>query len=82
MAEHFRMRMTDERSERMRRLMEATGENTQTKAVDVAMKHYIRDLRAKERCIDKMCDDVIDELDGPWIPLDRDVTHNVGRADE
>ena len=73
---------TEEREDRLRRLMQATGEKTMAGALDVAAKHYIRDLRAKERCIDKMCDEVIDELDGPWIPLDRNVTHNVGRTED
>lgn len=74
--------MTDERENRLRRLMEATGEKTKSGAIDVACKHYLSDLRAKERCIDKMNPDVVEELDNPFIPLTRDVTLSVGRNND
>ena len=35
------LRMTEERGDRLRRVMDATGENTKAKALDVAMNHYL-----------------------------------------
>ena len=40
--------MNDEREDRLRRLMQATGESTKAGALDVAVKHYLADLRNKE----------------------------------
>lgn len=75
----MRLRMTDEREDRIRRLMEATGENTKSGALDVAAKHYLADLRNKERVAADLDGDVLDELSTPYIPLERETT--VGRGD-
>lgn len=82
MPENFRMRMDEKRQDRMRRLLEATGESTQTKAVDVAMKHYLADLEAKQRHIEDLPGEVVDALSTPFIPMERSVTSHVGRVDE
>lgn len=59
--------------------MEATGENTKSGALDVAAKHYLADLRSKERVAADLDGDVLDELSTPYIPLERETT--VGRGD-
>ena len=46
------IRMDEEREDRLRRLLEATGENTKSGAIDVAIKHYLSDLQNKERVAD------------------------------
>lgn len=75
----MRIRMTDERTKRLRRLMEATGEKTKSGAIDTACKHYLADLERKQKNVEKIPDELVDELSTPYIPLERDVTHNVGR---
>lgn len=42
MSNQWSIRATDERERRMDRLLEATGENTKSKALDRAMMYYIR----------------------------------------
>lgn len=66
------------REDRLRRLMEATGEATKVGALDVAAKHYLADLEAKEDVVDVLPADVVDELSTPWIPLERETS--VGRS--
>lgn len=41
MADSMRMRLTDSRERRIERLMEATGENSKSGAIDVAAKYYL-----------------------------------------
>jgi len=65
------LRMTDERADRLRRLMQATDESTKAKAFDVAAAHYLADLENKQR--------VADELATPWLPMNRPETR-VGRS--
>jgi hypothetical protein len=36
--------MTDEREQSLRRLMQATGENTKSKAIDAAIRHYLAEI--------------------------------------
>ena len=74
------VRMTEERGDRLRRVMDATGENTKAKALDVAMNHYLADLANKERVADDLPADLVDELDTPWLPMDRPETR-VGRTE-
>ena len=38
----MRLRMTDDRERRIKHLLEATGENTKSKAIDRAAKYYVR----------------------------------------
>jgi len=38
----MRLRMTDDRERRFENLLEATGENTKSKAIDKAAKYYVR----------------------------------------
>jgi len=73
------IRMTDERADRLRRVMEATGENTKAKAIDVAMNHYLADLENKRRVADDLSAAFVDELTTPWLPIDRET--RVGRSE-
>lgn len=75
----MRIRMNDEREDRLRRLMQATGEKTKSGAIDMACKHYLADLEAKSNNIEKIPDQLVDELSTPYVPLEREVTNNVGR---
>lgn len=73
----MRIRMDEEREDRLRRLMQATGENTKAGAIDVAVKHYLNDLRNKQRVADDLDAEVVEELSTPWIPMERETS--VGR---
>jgi len=73
------LRMTDERADRLRRLMQATDESTKAKAFDVAAAHYLADLENKERVADELPTDLVDELATPWLPMNRPETR-VGRS--
>lgn len=77
----MRIRMNDEREDRLRRLMEATGEKTKSGAIDMACKHYLADLERKQKNVDKLPDGLVNELSTPYIPLTREVTHSVGKGD-
>ena len=66
------IRMSEERGDRLRRVMDATGENTKAKALDIAMNHYLADLENKQR--------VADDLSTPWLPIARET--QVGRSEE
>lgn len=68
---------TPERDNRMRRLLEATGENTKAGAVDVAIQHYLADLRNKQRVAEQLDAEIVDELSTPWLPIERET--QVGR---
>jgi len=63
----------------LRRVVNATGENTKAKALDVAMNHYLADLANKERVADDLPGDVAGDLSTPWLPIDRET--QVGRSD-
>lgn len=66
--------MDEEREDRLRRLMQATGENTKAGAIDTAVKHYLQDLRNKQRVADDLDTDVLEELSTPWIPMNRETS--------
>ncbi|MFD1634637.1 hypothetical protein ACOZ4L_02765 [Haloplanus ruber] len=69
--------MTDQREDRLRRLMEATGESTKAGAIDAAIKHYLNDLENKRRVAEELPTDALEELHTPWLPLERETS--VGR---
>ena len=73
------LRMTDERADRLRRLMQATDESTKAKAFDVAAAHYLADLKNKERVADDLPGDLAESLSTPWLPIDRET--RVGRTE-
>ena len=73
----MRIRMDDEREDRLRRLMEATDESTKAGAIDVAIKHYLLDLENNRRVAGDLSTELVDELHTPYIPLERET--NVGR---
>lgn len=75
----MRIRMDEEREDRLRRLMEATGESTKAGAIDAAIKHYLADLRNKKRVADELPTEALEELHTPYIPIERET--NVGRED-
>ena len=64
----------------MRRIMQATGENTKAAALDVVMNHYLADLENKRRVARKLDDGMATELSTPWLPIQRET--RVGRTDE
>ena len=72
------LRMTDERADRLRRLMQAIDESTKAKAFDVAAAHYLANLENKERVADDLPGDVAGDLSTPWLPIDRET--QVGRS--
>jgi hypothetical protein len=73
------VRMTEERADRLRRVMDATGENTKAKALDVAMNHYLADLANKERVDEDLPAELAGDLSTPWLPIERETW--VGRSD-
>lgn len=75
----MRIRMDEEREDRLRRLMERTGESTKAGAIDVAIKHYLLDLENKRRVASDLPTDALEELHTPYLPLERET--NVGRED-
>jgi len=77
MASQMTLELPDDRHDRLRRLVEATGERTKAGAIDVAMQHYLRDLRNKERVAEDLDGNLLEELSTPWLPIDRETT--VGR---
>ena len=73
------IRMTEERADRLRRLMQATGENTKSKAFEITMDHYLADLANKERVADNLTADLAENLSNPWLPIERET--RVGRSE-
>jgi hypothetical protein len=72
--------MTDEREDRLRRLMEKSGESTKAGAIDAAVKHYLHDLQNKKKIADDLDTEVAAELSTPWLPIRRETS--VGVDDE
>jgi hypothetical protein len=72
MASQMTLELPDDRHDRLRRLVEATGERTKAGAIDVAMQHYLRDLRNKERVAGDLDREILEELSTPWLPLSRE----------
>lgn len=70
------IKKTDERMDRLRRLMEATGENTQAGALDVAVMDYLEDLRSKRDVAPELEDAIAERLSTPHLPIERQT--NVG----
>jgi len=71
--------MTERREKNLRRLMETTDENTKAKAIDVAINHYLRDLKNKEEIADELDGEHVEALSTTWLPLERPPT-TVGRG--
>ncbi|HKJ58374.1 MAG TPA: hypothetical protein VKA37_04030, partial [Halobacteriales archaeon] len=74
----MRTRMNPERVDRLARLQEATGEKTKAGAIDVGVKHYPTDLRAKRDVGVELDDELVDRISTPWLPIERATT--VGRT--
>lgn len=77
--QRMRIRMDEEREDRLRRLMQATGESTKAGAIDTAIKHYLTDLQNKRRVAESLSTESLEELHTPYLPLERET--NVGRED-
>ena len=73
------LRMTENRAERLRQVMEETGENTKASAIDVALSHYLEDLRNKQRMADNLLGEHAEALSTPWLPIERET--RVGRSE-
>ncbi|WP_435069182.1 hypothetical protein [Haloplanus sp. C73] len=73
--------MSEEREDRLRRLMQATGESTKAGALDVAVKHYLADLQNKEQVADDLPTDFLKELHTPWVPMERETTVGIDVED-
>jgi hypothetical protein len=52
--------------------MDATGENTKAKALDVAMNHYLADLANRECVADDLPGEHAEALSTLWLPIDRE----------
>jgi hypothetical protein len=63
--------MTEDRERSLRRLMQATDENTKSNAIDAAIRHYLADLENKKRLANALDPDQLEELSTPWLPMDR-----------
>lgn len=73
----MRIRMNEDRERRLAKLQEATGENTKAGAIDVAVAHYLADLRAKEEVASLLDDELAERLSTRWLPIEK--TTNIGR---
>jgi hypothetical protein len=73
----MRIRMTDERERRLKRAMDATGENTKAGAIDTALKHYLADRRNKKKVADELASEHVEVLSTPYLPIERET--NVGK---
>jgi len=76
----MRLQMNPERKRRFRRVMEATGENTKAGAIDVAMKHYLRDLQQKRQLVDSLEPETAEALSTGSMPIN--VEASVGDQDQ
>lgn len=74
------IRMTEKRERALRRLMQATDENTKSKAIDAAVRHYLADLENKQRVANDLTPEHVAELSTPWLPMERPETR-VGAHD-
>lgn len=73
----MRIRMDDEREDRLRRLMEATGEKTKAGALDAAAKHYLADLQNKQQVAEDLDTEIAETLSTPWLPIKRETSVGV-----
>jgi uncharacterized protein YigA (DUF484 family) len=61
---------TKGRDETLRMLMQATDENTKTKAIFLAVEHYINDKRQKERLASQLDRDMAERLSTKQLPIE------------
>jgi len=75
---------TKGREETIQMLMNATGENTKSKALMAAAEHYLEDKRNKERVIDELVTnpDLVEKLSTSELPMELDVSTRVGHEHE
>ena len=70
----MRIRMTDEREERIERAMREMGESTKAGAIDRALKHYLADKRAKEEIADELASEHVEALSTAWLSMERETS--------
>jgi hypothetical protein len=70
----MRIRMNETRERRLKRAMDAMGENTKAGAIDRALKHYLADKRNKEQVADELPGEIVQELSTPQLPIERETT--------
>jgi predicted DNA-binding protein len=71
--------MNDRRENRLRQLMDATGEKTKAKAIDLAVAHYLQDLENKRVIAESLSKDEVEALSTAQMPIERGETV-VGRT--
>lgn len=74
------LRMTDERAQQLRHVMQATGENTKAKALDIVMNHSLADFDNKHRYADDLDGKMAENFSTPWMPIERETRG--GRTDD
>lgn len=67
----MRIHDTDECLNLVRRLMDATGESTKSKAIDRAMRHYLHDLQNKRRIVNELPTEHVKPLSTTDMRLER-----------
>ena len=70
----MRIRMTDDRERRIKRAMREMDENTKSKTIDRALKHYLADKRNKKEIADELATEHVEALSTPWLPIERETT--------
>lgn len=58
---------------------DATNEKTKAGAIDVAVMHYLADLRAKRDAAPELSDDLAELLSTPCLPIERET--RIGRTE-
>jgi len=76
----MRIRMNEDRERWIEQVKELAEEQTKSGAIDIALQHYIADVRNKQQVADELPTDVLEELHTPFLPMDR--TTDVGRESE
>ena len=73
----MRIRMTPEREKRLDRACEAMNEQTKSKAIDRALRHYLVDKDNKERVADDLSSELAEALSTGDLPIARETTVGV-----
>jgi hypothetical protein len=76
MGQAMNLHLPDDRADRLRRVMDATGENTKAGAIDVALSHYLADLENKQHVADELPAQAVDKLSTPWMRIERETNVN------
>jgi len=66
----MRLRDTDERTRRLRQVMELMDEQTKSAAIDKALIHYLEDHRNKQKLLTELPADQLEHLSTAAMPID------------